>query len=212
MDAPVAVLVLEEADLGIEVLAGPPVLEADAVRPVVVFGVDVVGVVAPGQARASRFAPRSRHGEAARRRRAGRPAPHVRFQSSGASSLPVADRLTNIAPTPERLGSSRLTRSTEKLLPGAQPTSSVCMLSRPTLMPPTLPLRRAPRDDRHERAVLVEADAPAEETDRSSSSLADREQPRVLEEERAASPGKRRLNRVRLICCVSTSTCAKSVL
>jgi hypothetical protein len=46
-DPPVAVLVLEEPDLGIEVLAGAAVLEADAVLPVVVFGVDVVGVVAP---------------------------------------------------------------------------------------------------------------------------------------------------------------------
>ena len=35
----------------------------------------------------------------------------------------------NIAPMPDRLRSSRLTRSTEKLLPGLSPTSLVCIAS-----------------------------------------------------------------------------------
>ena len=47
----VAVLVLEEPDLGVEVLAGLPVLESNPVMTVVPFRVDVVGVVASGQTR-----------------------------------------------------------------------------------------------------------------------------------------------------------------
>ena len=49
-EPPVAVLVLEEADLGVEVLARFAVLEPDPVMPVVLFRVDVVGVVAARQA------------------------------------------------------------------------------------------------------------------------------------------------------------------
>ena len=49
VDSAVAALLLEEADLGIERLAGAPVLEPGPMLPVVVFRVDVVGEVAAGE-------------------------------------------------------------------------------------------------------------------------------------------------------------------
>ena len=49
MNSAVAALLLEEADLGIERLAGAPVLEHGPMLPVVVFRVDVEGEVAAGE-------------------------------------------------------------------------------------------------------------------------------------------------------------------
>ena len=110
---------------------------------------------------------------------------------------------------PERFGSSRLTRMTVKLLAGTSRTSSVCMLSTPRLTPLTLPVRRPPAT-MHDRAVFVEAD-PAAEEQIELFVLADREEAGVWKKKERFS-GKRRLNRDRLICSVSTSTWAKSVL
>ena len=53
-------------------------------------------------------------------------------------------RLTNSAPTRERLGSSRETRTAVKLLAGTPGAARVCMFSRPTFSPASLPERRAP--------------------------------------------------------------------
>jgi hypothetical protein len=100
----IAVLILEKAHLGIEVLSGFAVLESNPVATVIKLRVGVVGVIAAAEP-----------------------------GGFGRASDPTAVRLTNIAPMPDRLGSSRLTRITEKLLPAWERTSSVCMFSTPTL-------------------------------------------------------------------------------
>jgi hypothetical protein len=109
----------------------------------------------------------------------------------------VAVRFTNIPPMPERFGSSRLRRITEKLFPGRERTLSVCMFSAPTLNPLTLPLRRppprigtiSPRSSRPMRRLKNRS---------TSSPLPTRNSP-SSRERTAAFSGKRRLNRVRLI-------------
>ena len=72
-------------------------------------------------------------------------APYVRLRSPAGDRSPVPSRFTKMAPTRERFGSSRETRTTAKLLAGACVSPvRVCMSRRPTLKPPSLPDRRAP--------------------------------------------------------------------
>ena len=108
-----------------------------------------------------------------------RPVPVARV----ARDCPVAVRLTNIAPTPERLGSSRLTRSTEKLFAGRATRVAGLHVQHADVDAVDLAAQAAAAPDRHEQSVLVEADAAAEEQIELVA-LADREQAGVLQEER----------------------------
>ena len=113
-------------------------------------------------------------------------------------------------PTLDRFGSSLLTRNTEKLLPGRSPTSAVCMFSAPTFRPPALPLSRPP--------PMIGTSSPFSSSpirrlkNRSSSCPLPMVNSSEFSWKNGRFSGNRRLKRVRLICCVSTSTCAKSVL
>ena len=100
--------------------------------------------------------------------------------------MPVAVRLTNIAPMPDRLGSSRLTRNTEKLLPGCERDVVGLHVQHADVEAAGLAAQAGARLDRHQRAVVIEADAPAEEQIELLP-FADREQSGVLQEERTLS-------------------------
>ena len=92
-------------------------------------------------------------------------------------------RFTKMAPTRERFGSSRETRTTAKLLAGAGVSPvRVCMSRRPTLKPPSLPDRRAPPAIGTTSPAEPDPD-PAREEELHLARGAERELPRVLEEE-----------------------------
>ena len=118
----------------------------------------------------------------------------------------------------ERLGRSRRRRATEKLLAvfTVSPTCSVCMFRNPTVIESvTLPDIRAP--------PMIGICAPSWMPMRrlKNSSVCPRFRPLdwfatekapAFSRKNGRFSGKKRLNRSRLICCWSTSTCAKSVL
>ena len=140
-----------------------------------------------------------------------------------------------MAPTRLRRRMSRLTRSTLKLVASASAVgvSSVWMLMAPTLKSPTLPVRRPPPtigtvrpSSRPMRRLKKRVGAsPGGNTPGGAFRMARAEPPNPpnpatrpkskmpwLSRKNSRFSGKNRLNRVRLICCSSTSTCAKSVL
>ena len=88
-----------------------------------------------------------------------------------------------MAPTPERLGSSRLTRNTEKLFPGRSTCIAGLHVQHADIDAVHLAAQAAAALDRHEQSVLVQADAAAEEQIELVA-LPDREQTGVLQEER----------------------------
>ena len=111
-------------------------------------------------------------------------APYVRLRSPAGDRSPVPSRFTKMAPARERFGSSRETRTTAKLLAGACVSPvRVCMSRRPTLKPPSLPDRRAPPAIGTTSPGGPDPD-PAREEEVHLSRRAEREQARVLEEER----------------------------
>ena len=143
------------------------------------------------------------------------------------------DRLVKIAPIRLRRRTSRLTRSTLKLVGTASAppgVSSVWMLMAPTLKSPTLPVRRPPprigtvrpwsRPIRRLKKRVGASPLPK----KPDAPMLRRAAPPPpapgarpkskmpwLSRKNSRFSGKNRLNRVRLICCSSTSTCAKSV-
>ena len=141
-----------------------------------------------------------------------------------------------MAPTRLRRRMSRLTRSTLKLVGRAllARASSVWMLMAPTLKSPTLPVSRPPPRigtvrpawSRPIRRLKKRVGAsPGGNTPGGALRIPRAEPPKPpkpatrpkskmpwLSRKNSRFSGKNRLNRVRLICCSSTSTCAKSVL
>ena len=180
--AAIAILVLQEPDLGIEVLAGASRTRSRR--------------DAASRCTRSRRCRRSRGRQAGRLRARGEAGhgevladtePGVRAERAipvvRPCALPVAVRFTNIAPMPERFGSSRLTRITEKLFAGHVERVVRLHVQDADVEAVDLAGQTAARHDWNEQTVLVQADAAAEEQIELIA-LADRKEPGVLEEER----------------------------
>ena len=109
---------------------------------------------------------------------------YVRLVSPSPAESPNPARLTKSPPSDDRFGSSRLTRTTPKLLPGVELVVARLHVEEPDVEVSGLARHAAAPQDRDGLAVVGEADAPAEEQ-LHLARVAHREEPGVLEEERA---------------------------